>query len=232
MCGNSASSMVNPVVMPPRGQHTASLIFLHGLGDTGHGWASVLDESRKNADHVKIICPTAPVIPVTLNMMDMPAWFDIASLSFNENQDEAKIKESSKMLNDLIDEEEKLGIPSNRIMIGGFSQGGAVALYTALTRNRQLGGLVALSTWLPLHTTFPQAFVGPKRDYPVIQCHGDSDNMVNLQFGAMTSALIKGFCNDYRFKKYDGLGHSSSIQELNDVNEFIAKALPGNSSKN
>ncbi|XP_022102263.1 acyl-protein thioesterase 1-like isoform X5 [Acanthaster planci] len=236
MCGNSASSMAKPVIVPAKGSHTASLIFLHGLGDTGHGWASGLEEVVRSAGlhHVKIVCPTAPTIPVTLNMgFRMPAWFDITSLSFDEDQDQDRITESSKLLNNLIDEEEKSGIPSNRIVIGGFSQGGAIALYTALTTERQLGGVLALSTWLPLHTKFPGAFVGSRRDYPVLQCHGDSDPVVNMQYGVMTSTLLKEqFCSNHTFRQYPGLGHSSCPPEMKDSADFLVKVLPSASSKN
>ncbi|XP_038057361.1 acyl-protein thioesterase 1-like [Patiria miniata] len=235
MCGNSASSMAKPVVVQASGPHTASLIFLHGLGDTGHGWAAGFEDIGRstNLQHVKIICPTAPTIPVSLNMgMAMPAWFDIRSLRFDDKQDEARILESSQLLNSLIEEEEKSGIPSNRIVIGGFSQGGAIALYTALTTERQLGGILALSTWLPLHEQFPERLAGSSLDCPVLQCHGDADPVVNFAFGQMTREKLKTICSNHTFHKYSGLGHSSCPKEMDDVRDFLVSVLPSPSSKN
>ncbi|KAJ0044222.1 hypothetical protein NL108_011207, partial [Boleophthalmus pectinirostris] len=98
-----------------------------------------------------------PSMPVTLNMrMVMPSWFDIYGLNFNTSEDEVGIKRASENIKALIDQEVKNGIPSHRILLGGFSQGGALSLYTALTTHQKLAGVVALSCWLPLHDSFPQ----------------------------------------------------------------------------
>ncbi|XP_042337434.1 acyl-protein thioesterase 2-like [Plectropomus leopardus] len=95
-------------------------------------------------------------MPVTLNMgARMPAWFDLMGLSLHSQEDEVGIKKAADNIKAIIDHEVKNGIPPNRIMLGGFSQGGALSLYTALTCEHQLAGVVALSCWLPLHQTFP-----------------------------------------------------------------------------
>ncbi|XP_072023127.1 acyl-protein thioesterase 1-like, partial [Amphiura filiformis] len=94
MCGNSVSSMETPVIVEPMGTHTATVFFLHGLGDTGHGWGQQMNEIK--APHIKYVCPTAKQIPVTLNGgMKMNSWFDIKSLSFDSAQDEAGITGAS-----------------------------------------------------------------------------------------------------------------------------------------
>ena len=131
------------------------VIFLHGLGDTGHGWAEAF--ARIRSAHIKYICPHAPVMPVTLNMnMAMPSWFDIIGLSPDSLEDETGIKQAAENVKPLIDHEVKNGIPSNRIILGGFSQGGALSLYTALTTQQKLAGVTTLSYWLPLLALFPQ----------------------------------------------------------------------------
>uniref|UniRef100_A0A2K6FWR8 Acyl-protein thioesterase 1 n=1 Tax=Propithecus coquereli TaxID=379532 RepID=A0A2K6FWR8_PROCO len=121
MCGNIMSAPL-PAVVPAARKATAAVIFLHGLGDTGHGWAEAFAGIRSS--HIKYICPHAPVRPVTLNMnMAMPTWFDIIGLSPDSQEDEPGIKHAAECIKALIDQEVKNGIPSNRIILGGFSQG-------------------------------------------------------------------------------------------------------------
>lgn len=207
-------------------KETAAVIFLHGLGDNGDGWASAL--SGFNLPHVKIICPHAPSIPVTLNMGAlMPAWFDLKGLSPQTAEDEAGIKKAAESINAIIEHEAKNGIPPHRIILGGFSQGGALSLYTALTSEHQVAGVVALSCWLPLHRTFPPGSCGIK-NIPILQCHGECDPMVPKEFGALTSRLIQTVVNPdlVAFKSFCNLSHSSCPQEMEDVKQFIVKYLP------
>uniref|UniRef100_A0A8C7TSJ5 palmitoyl-protein hydrolase n=1 Tax=Oncorhynchus mykiss TaxID=8022 RepID=A0A8C7TSJ5_ONCMY len=157
MCGNNMSLplLAEAVTVSGTEKETAAVIFLHGLGDSGHGWADAMTAIR--LPHVKYICPHAPRIPVTLNMkMTMPSWFDLMGLSPDSPEDEAGIKRAAENIKAIIDHEAKNGIPANRVLLGGFSQGGALSLYTALTCQQQLAGVVALSCWLPLHKSFPQ----------------------------------------------------------------------------
>ncbi|EAW86746.1 lysophospholipase I, isoform CRA_d, partial [Homo sapiens] len=145
MCGNNMSTPL-PAIVPAARKATAAVIFLHGLGDTG------------------------PVRPVTLNMnVAMPSWFDIIGLSPDSQEDESGIKQAAENIKALIDQEVKNGIPSNRIILGGFSQGGALSLYTALTTQQKLAGVTALSCWLPLRASFPQGPIGgANRDISIL----------------------------------------------------------------
>lgn len=112
--------------------------------------------------YVKVICPTAKTIPVTLNAgFRMPSWFDLKTLDIGGPEDEEGIKAASKQVHTMIDNEVKSGIPASRILIGGFSQGGALALYAALNYPERLAGVVALSCWLPIHKGFPAAMKCP-----------------------------------------------------------------------
>ncbi|CAL8293248.1 unnamed protein product [Merluccius merluccius] len=229
MCGNNMSVplLAEAVTVSATVKETAAVIFLHGLGDSGHGWADALAMIRQ--PHVKYICPHAPRIPVTLNKVTMPSWFDLMGLSPESPEDEAGIKKASENIKAIIDHEIKNGIPANRIMIGGFSQGGALSLYTALTYQQQLAGVIALSCWLPLHRTFPQAASGSgNRNTAILQCHGEMDPMIPVQFGALTYEKLKTIVNHDKisFKTYPGLLHSSCPQEMAAVKEFIEKYLP------
>ncbi|XP_035477251.1 acyl-protein thioesterase 2 [Scophthalmus maximus] len=228
MCGNNMSVplLTEAVTVSGLEKETAAVIFLHGLGDTGHGWADTLTAIR--LPHVKFICPHAPKIPVTLNMgMTMPAWFDLKGLSPDSQEDEAGIKKAAENIRAIIEHEAKNGIPPNRIMLCGFSQGGALSLYTALTCQHELAGVVALSCWLPLHSSFSSASSG-KKNLPILQCHGETDLMIPVLFGAMTAEKLKTIVNPQMttFKTYPGLAHCSSPQEMAAVKEFIEKHLP------
>ncbi|XP_063524850.1 acyl-protein thioesterase 1 isoform X1 [Pongo pygmaeus] len=228
MCGNNMSTPL-PAIVPAARKATAAVIFLHGLGDTG--FSSAICDSF-------LICPQArmgrslcrPVRPVTLNMnMAMPSWFDIIGLSPDSQEDESGIKQAAENIKALIDQEVKNGIPSNRIILGGFSQGGALSLYTALTTQQKLAGVTALSCWLPLRASFPQGPIGgANRDISILQCHGDCDPLVPLMFGSLTVEKLKTLVNpaNVTFKTYEGMMHSSCQQEMMDVKQFIDKLLP------
>lgn len=227
MCGNNMSVPL-PAIVPAARKATAAVIFLHGLGDTGHGWAEGFAGIR--SPHVKYICPHAPTMPVTLNMrMSMPSWFDISGLSPDANEDEAGIKRASENIKALIDQEVKNGIPSHRILLGGFSQGGALSLYTALTTQQKLAGVIALSCWLPLRNSFPQASASSvNKDMHVLQCHGDADPLVPFMFGRQTAEKLKSLIApaNVTFKSYRGLPHSACPEEMVDIKRFIEKRLP------
>jgi len=221
---NILDSMPDPVVVAPSGKHTATIIFLHGLGDTGHGWASSIANIRPA--HVKVICPTANKMPVTLNSgFQMPSWFDLLSLDPAGKEDEAGIKKAAQLVDLIIEEELKTGIPSERIMIGGFSQGGALSLYTALHTKHKLAGVVALSCWFPLHKQIGDA-TQVNKEVPYMQAHGDCDPVVPYKWGQLTSQLLREILPNHEFKSYKGMMHSSSEEEMRDVKQFIAKCLP------
>lgn len=221
-----SSTMAAPVVIEASSKQTSSLIFLHGLGDTGHGWASTMAELKP--PHSKIICPTADTMPVTLNGgYPMPSWFDLISLDVNSKEDEEGIKRAAQKIHGIIDKEVSAGIPSDRIVIGGFSQGGALALYSALTYPKKLAGVVALSCWLPLHKNFPAAAANnPNTNTSFLQCHGDCDPIVPYKWGQLTSTLLKTFIPNVTFTSYQGLAHSSNAEEIDDIRNFIQNVVP------
>lgn len=166
---------------------------------------------------------------VTLNFgMRMNSWFDLRSLNPNDPEDEEGIVAASKRIHEMIADQEKQGIAHDRIILGGFSQGGALALYAAFTYPKKLAGVVALSCWLPLHKKVPAMISESNKSLPVIQCHGDADFVVPVQWGSMSSQVMSTFLDKstYHFKIYTGLSHSSSSAELNDVISFIRSRLP------
>ncbi|XP_017773417.1 PREDICTED: acyl-protein thioesterase 1 [Nicrophorus vespilloides] len=216
--------MASPVVIAASAKHTATLIFLHGLGDTGQGWASAMTAIRPS--HVKVICPTAPTMPVTLNAgFRMPSWFDLKTLDIGGPEDDEGIKKAAKQIHTMIDDEVKAGIPASNILLGGFSQGGALALYSAFIYPQKLAGVVSLSCWLPLHKSFPKE-MKTSNELQVLQCHGDCDPVVPYKWGQMTASILKTMLKSPEFRTYGGLMHTSSEEELNDVKKFIEAHLP------
>jgi lysophospholipase-2 len=188
------------------------LIFLHGLGDSGHGWASQIAEIVPS--YVKVICPTAPVQPVTLNGgYAMTSWFDLLTLSPDGKEDQKGILTASGIVAQMLaDEETKSGIPSKRIAIGGFSQGGGLAVHTGLRYPKPLAGVLALSCWLPLHKEYPAAASEANKQIAMLQCHGDQDQIVPYPWGCRSSEMIKAFNPSHQFKSYPGMAHSSCKQ--------------------
>jgi len=217
-------AMAVPTVLPTA-KHTATVIFLHGLGDTGHGWLAGLDEIK--LPYVKYICPNAPINKVSLNFgMQMPSWFDIKSLDFKGEEDEPGLKKSTDIVFTLINEEIKSGISSDRIIVGGFSQGGSVAFHTLQTSEHKLAGCIGLSTWMSMHDKFEKITKPVNKDTPVFQGHGNADPVVKYTYGQMTEGVLKKYYTKTKFQTYGGLGHSSSPQEMSDVQDFIEKCLP------
>eukprot|EP00096_Caligus_rogercresseyi_P007144 TRINITY_DN2472_c0_g1_i1.p1 TRINITY_DN2472_c0_g1~~TRINITY_DN2472_c0_g1_i1.p1 ORF type:complete len:231 (-),score=68.40 TRINITY_DN2472_c0_g1_i1:2141-2833(-) len=216
-----SSGSRNEVVISPRVKHTGTLIFLHGLGDTGDGWATSLAEVRP--PHVKVICPTANILSVTLNSgYNMPAWFDLFSLKVEGPEDGPGIAAAKTRIESIIAKEIADGIPPERIVLGGFSQGGALALHAGLTGSYKLGGVIALSCWLPLHKEFS---CSGKEDVPVLQLHGNCDPVVPYRWGQLSSTVLKNSLRQHEFKTYEGLAHQSSSEELEDVKAFLNQVL-------
>ncbi|KAI8672917.1 hypothetical protein LRP88_02562 [Fusarium phalaenopsidis] len=227
---------IAPLVFPAASRHTATVIFVHGLGDTGHGWASAVENwrRRQRLDEVKFILPHAPQIPISVNMgMRMPGWFDVKQLGGDVNtlvrsEDTEGIKRSQQYFHNLIQEEIDAGIPSERIVLGGFSQGGAMSILSGLTCKNKLGGIIGMSSWLLLSQSFA-GMVSPtdaNRQTPVKMFHGDADPIVNIQRGKLSVDLLKELGYDVTWKVYPGMGHSACLEELDEVEAFLRQHLP------
>eukprot|EP00879_Flechtneria_rotunda_P008474 GHRR01008878.1.p1 GENE.GHRR01008878.1~~GHRR01008878.1.p1 ORF type:complete len:307 (+),score=60.50 GHRR01008878.1:92-922(+) len=216
----------DPVVFNARDKHTGTVIMLHGLGDSGDGWAPIGAEWAPSFKHVKFVFPHAPMRPISINMgMSMPGWYDIASLDeINHHEDKAGMLESKRYIEELISSEVAAGIPSNRVVVAGFSQGGAVALLM-LRSAHKLAGVVGLSTYLPLRKEAP-IISDANKSTPIFQAHGDADNTVQYEFGVRTYNMLKEAGADVAFKTYNGMGHGASPQEISDIQSFLKRVLP------
>lgn len=220
-----------PIVVEPRGgDANAAMILLHGLGDTGRGWAGAARQIPTPAGvHVRWVFPTAKTMPVTLNGgMRMTAWFDLNALDERSIVDDrGEIDASVEYLNALVREQMDKGIPSEKIMIGGFSQGGAIALTAALRSEVKLAGCVAMSTYLPLRADYPDRFGAHAKSLKIFQAHGTSDMVLQYSYGKMSAELMQAAGVDVDFKTYNGMAHSACAEEFDDVADFLKARLAG-----
>ena len=185
------------VEIEPASPAAGSVIWLHGLGADGHDFEPVVAElGLPERLRLRFVFPHAPIRPVTLNGgMRMRAWYDIISLDRSGPQDEKGIRQSAAILTELIERERLRGISNDRVVVAGFSQGGAIAMHTALRHSQRLAGLLALSTWLPLGSSYAaEVLDNPQsqpRDLPVFMAHGTFDPMLPISMGVDSKAALQ-----------------------------------------
>ena len=219
-----------PIVVEPRdgSPATSACIVLHGLGDTGRGWAGAATQiATPRGEKVRWIFPTAKTVPVTLNGgMRMTAWFDLNALDEGSIVDDrVMIEESARYVDALVREQMEAGIPSEKIIVGGFSQGGAIALTASLRSEVKLGGCLALSTYLPLRGDYPDKFGPHARALKIFQGHGTHDMVLQYAYGQKAYELLKEKGIDVEFKTYAGMAHSACAEEFDDVADFFTRTL-------
>ncbi|KAG0220346.1 hypothetical protein BGX33_000021 [Mortierella sp. NVP41] len=217
------------VVHDATAKHTATVIFMHGFGDSGAGWAPVGEQLSTYVPHVKFIFPNAPALPITANGgMLTPAWYDIKAIaSIQHEQDEQGLLRSRQQVMQLIREEvDKNNIPANRIVLGGFSQGSVLSLFAALTSEYKFGGVTALSGYVPLHTKIMTMVSEANRKTPIFWGHGDADQVVKYKYGEQSVEFLKEHKYPVRFHTYPRMGHSACPQELRDLLSFFKEVIP------
>jgi phospholipase/carboxylesterase len=217
---------VDAVLLAPAATATASVIWLHGLGADGHDFVPIVPELQlPPALAVRFVFPHAPMRPVTINNgMRMRAWYDIKVLSAGGPEDEAGIRDSATILARYIDKERGAGIAANRIVIAGFSQGGAIALHAALRHPERLAGVMGLSTYLPLRATFAAEAAAVNRDLPILMCHGRFDPMLPMQLGVASRDLLRGLGHAVEWKEYP-MQHQVCPEEIRDIAAWLSAIL-------
>jgi phospholipase/carboxylesterase len=203
---------------------TYSMIWLHGLGADGSDFVPIAGELDLPIA-MRYLFPHALQRPVTINGgYLMRAWYDIASPHLATGQDEAGIRASQQQIEQLIAQEKARGIPARHIYLAGFSQGGAIALHTALRQSQALGGVLALSTYLPLANTAAQEIAPEARTTPVFMAHGKDDDIVPAALGQSSRDALEqlGFRVDWH--EY-GMAHSVCDQELGDIRQWLLQQL-------
>jgi len=214
------------VVIPAKAAHKATIIWLHGLGDSGNGFAPIAPELKlPDSLGIKFVFPHAPIRPVTINNgMEMRAWYDIKTMDMESRADVQGVIESSAQVQALIEHEIESGITSNNIFLIGFSQGGVIALHLGTRFDQPLAGIVALSTYMCAPDSLNQQKSAENQNTPVFFAHGQQDDVVPLFLG--NSAYQVMLSNDYKvtWKEY-GMQHNVCLPEIQDISAFIQAQL-------
>jgi phospholipase/carboxylesterase len=203
----------------------AAVIWLHGLGADGHDFEPIVPELRLPAAlQLRFIFPHAPIRPVTINQrMRMRAWYDIFELGGGP-EDEEGIRASEDFVAKLIAAEKAKGIPSQRIVVAGFSQGGAIALQTALRYGERLAGILALSTYLPLPANLKNERSEANLDLPIFMAHGSHDNVIPLARAEQSRKMLVDSGYRVEWHSYP-MAHSVCAEEIADIASFLVKTL-------
>jgi phospholipase/carboxylesterase len=201
----------------------AAIIWLHGLGADGHDFEAIVPELRLPDDlAIRFIFPHAPFRPITLNNgYVMRGWYDIKSLAFGEDEDIEGIADSAEALRLLIDQQIASGIPASRIILAGFSQGGAIVLYTGLHLEKPLAGLMVLSAYLPVAEQLRANIASPLN---IFMAHGLQDDIVNYQYGVSTRLLLENRGINVEWHDY-AMAHSICAEEIQHIREWIIASL-------
>lgn len=204
----------------------ASVVWLHGIGANGLQSEPLIRQvARSGEAPVRFVCPYAPFRTVTLcGRQRMRAWYDLRDVNRQLQQDETSIRESSAAVRVLIGREAERGIPSGCIVLGGFSQGGAMALLTGTRLAKPLAGIVALSCYPLLARSFDSERQAPNQDTPIFLAHGLRDPVIDYSIGANMRDRLQasGYAIDWH--SYP-MGHELSAAELMDIARFVRRAL-------
>lgn len=214
-------NMLPKIVIEPKDKATASVIWLHGLGADGHDFESIVPELDLS-QQVRFIFPHAPIRPITIYQgYEMRAWYDVFQMDFSKTfTDEEGIRESSSAIDQLIDHEIQTGISSNRIILAGFSQGGAIVLHAGLRYPTKLGGLLVLSSYLPLANTLQKEASKANQTTPILMLHGIVDNIIPIQIAQKSYELL--FEANYPVKWNDyPMQHCICTQEIEDIKKWL-----------
>jgi phospholipase/carboxylesterase len=217
-------SKLTTVEIKPKSEHRYSIIWLHGLGADGHDFEGIVPELHlKESDYIHFIFPDAPVQAVTINGgMKMRSWYDILEASLERKVDIAGIYQSAALIEQIIQRECERGIPSEHIVLAGFSQGGVIALHAGLRYTYRLAGIIALSTYLPTVEQLKSERSIANQDIPIFMAHGIIDSMVAIEAGKSAFDALKAM--SYNIKWHDYLmEHAVCGEEIGDISAFISE---------
>ena len=205
-----------------------TVIWMHGLGADGWDFVPIVRELPLPQDlHLRFIFPHAPVRPVTINNgHEMRAWYDITMNDISRVPDEAGIRESQASIEALIAREEKRGVYADRIVLAGFSQGGAIALQAGLRHRERLAGIVALSTYLPLEDSLDREAAAANKRTPIFMAHGTQDPVIPVQLAEASKRALEQRGYDVAWQTWP-MPHSVCAEEVEELGGFFIRAYGG-----
>lgn len=205
-----------------------TVIWMHGLGADGWDFVPIVRELPLPEDlQLRFIFPHAPVRPVTINNgHEMRAWYDIKMNDISRVPDEAGIRESQASIEALIAREEKRGVSADRIVLAGFSQGGAIALQAGLRHRERLAGIVALSTYLPLEDSLDREGAPANKRTPIFMAHGTQDQVIPVQLAEASKRALEQRGYDVAWKAWP-MPHSVCAEEVEELGGFFTRAYGG-----
>ncbi len=220
------SSLLECVEVQTHPSPAATVILLHGLGADGYDFVPVVRELEAHgAPSARYVFPHAPTMPVTINGgYVMRAWYDILGTDLVRREDEHGIRASQGMVEALIEQEVARGVPRSRIVLAGFSQGGAITLHTGLRQSQPLAGLIALSCYLPLAAAFPKEAAAASAKVPIMLAHGTQDPVVPLARGSASRDALKAAGYAVEWHEYP-MPHSVCAEEIRDIAAFMKRVL-------
>jgi phospholipase/carboxylesterase len=205
---------------------TAAVIWLHGLGADGHDFVDIVPVLRLPAGlAVRFVFPHAPMRPVTINQgMVMRAWYDVRNAAGARREDEPGVRESQRQIEALMAREKARGVPAARLVVAGFSQGGAMALQTGLRHPERLAGIMALSCFLPLPDTVAAEASAANRAAPIFMAHGTHDPLIPLARARQAHEILTRLGYRVEWHEYP-IPHSVSDAEIRDLAAWLARIL-------
>lgn len=216
--------MIDFIKLNTQKNNAACVIWLHGLGADGNDFVPLVQ--ALNLPHIRFILPHAPYQKVTLNNgYEMRAWYDIYSLDKDSKQDDIGIRKTQASIEALIQKQMDAGIPANRIALAGFSQGGAIALHSALRYPQRLAGALALSTYLPLKNTLAAEKQAANQDLPIFMAHGSFDEVITLDTCLASRQTLLDQSYQVDWHEY-AMAHSVHPDEIDDIKQFLVRILP------
>ena len=221
-----STTALERITIEPKSTATACVIWLHGLGDSGAGFAPVVPALGLPDDHgIRFVFPHAPEQAVTINQgYVMRAWYDIKSMDLHNRADMPGVLESEVAVCGLIQEQIDAGIPADKIVLAGFSQGGVMSLFSGLRFPETLAGIMALSCYLPTAERMPSDLSEANKATPILQHHGEQDDVVPVSAGKMANEMLITNGYDVEWKTYT-MPHTVQPQQLIDIAKWLKSRL-------
>ncbi|PCJ48677.1 MAG: carboxylesterase [Gammaproteobacteria bacterium] len=221
-----STAVLERITIEPKSPANSAVIWLHGLGDSGAGFAPIVPVLNLPSDHgIRFIFPHAPEQPVTVNQgMVMRSWYDIKSMSLDGRADMQGVLESEEKVKALIQEQLDGGIPANKIVLAGFSQGGVMSLFTGLRYPETLAGIMGLSCYLASGLQLPDNASAANKATPILQNHGLMDDVVPVQAGISANEVLKAAGYNTQWKAYH-MPHSVLPVQLSDISKWLVTQL-------